>query len=38
MDCSSGQKVNNETAAILNEALDEMNLIGLYRTFRLNAP
>lgn len=34
VDCSFGRKVNNETAA-LNGTLDEMSLIGLYRTFQV---
>ena len=32
MDRSSRQKINKETQA-LNEALDQMDLIGIYRTF-----
>ena len=36
MDRSSRQKINKETQA-LNEALDQMDLIGIYRTFHPKA-
>ena len=36
MDRSSKQKINKETQ-ILNDTLDEMGLIGIFRTFHLNA-
>ena len=36
MDRSSRQKINKETQA-LNDTLDEMNLIVIYRTFHLKA-
>ena len=36
MDRSSGQKINKETQA-LNEALDQMDLIDIYRTFHPKA-
>ena len=36
MDRSSKQKINNETQ-VLNDTLDEMNLIDIFRTFHPNA-
>ena len=36
MDRSSKQKINKETQ-VLNDSLDEMDLIGICRTFRRNA-
>ena len=36
MDRSSSKKINKETQA-LNEALDQMHLIGIYRTFHPKA-
>ena len=36
MDRSSRQKINKETQA-LNESLDQMDLIDIYRTFHLKA-
>ena len=36
MDRSSKQKINNETQ-VLNDALDEMGLIDIFRTFHPNA-
>ena len=36
MDRSSKQKINKETQ-VLTETLDEMDLIGIFRTFHLNA-
>ena len=36
MDRSSKQKINKETY-ILNDTLDEMDLIDIFRTFHLNA-
>ena len=36
MDRSSKQKINKETQ-VLNDALDEMNLIDIFRTFHPNA-
>ena len=37
MDRSSKQKINKETQ-VLNDALDEMDLIGIFGTFHPNAP
>ena len=36
MDRSSKQKINKETQ-VLNDTLDEMGLIGIFRTFHPNA-
>jgi len=36
MDRSSKQKINNETQ-VLNDTLDEMGLIDIFRTFHPNA-
>ena len=36
MDRSSKQKINKETQ-VLNDTLDEMDLIGIFRTFHPNA-
>ena len=36
MDRSSGQKINKETQA-LNDTLDQIDLIDIYRTFHLKA-
>ena len=36
MDGSSKQKINKQTQ-VLNDTLDEMNLIGIFRTFHPNA-
>ena len=36
MDKSSKQKINKETQ-VLNDTLDEMDLIGIFRTFHSNA-
>ena len=36
MDRSSKQKINKETQ-VLNDTLDEMDLIDIFRTFHLNA-
>ena len=36
MDRSSNQKINKETQ-VLNDTLDEMGLIDIFRTFHLNA-
>ena len=36
MDRSSKQKINKQTQ-VLNDTLDEMNLIGIFRTFHPNA-
>ena len=37
MDRSSKQKINKETQ-VLNDALDEMDLIDIFRTFHPNVP